>query len=324
MKMRSILAAGVCAATLFVAGQAPAAAAYPDKPIRFVIPFPPGGTSDTLGRLVADGLSKHLGQTVIVENRPGAGTAIGTDHVAKSAPDGYTLLLTSPGVAVNAAMRKNLPYDTERDIEQIVTLSELPMVVYASLDSKLETGKDLVAAAKKNPGTLAYGTAGNGSTGHLTMKLLEHANQIELVHSPFQGSAPSINAAVGNHVQLAADTAYLGKPMVDAGRLKGLMIMSEKRSPLLPDVPTAEEAGLPKQVSSAWFAIAVKRGTPADISAKVNDAAVKTLAEPNVRDALLKMGMDIIGDTPQQADARFHEELKKMAEAVRLSGLAEQ
>ena len=293
---------------------------FPTKPITLVIPFPSGGTSDTLGRMVADGMSKQLGQPVIVENRPGAGTVIGTDHVAKSSADGYTVLLTSPGVAINASMRQSLPYDTKRDIEHIVTIGDLPMAIFASPNSGFNSVADLLAEARKNPETISYGTAGTGSTGHLTVKLMEHLADIKLLHVPFQGSAPSVNAAAGGHVQFAVDTVFLGKPMVEAGKLKALVTFGEARSPLLPDAPTSTESGLPKLVSTAWYAIALKKGTPADVKQKLNASIVKTLSDPKTKDSLQRMGLQIVGDTPEEAEARFQNELEKMANAVRLSG----
>lgn len=292
---------------------------YPSKAIKFVIPYPAGGTSDTLGRLVADGMAKQLQQPVVVENRPGAATVIGVDHLVKAAADGYTVLLTSPAVAINASMRASLPYKTQ-DIQHISTVAELPMAIFAHGNGSLSTVSDIVEAARKNPGTITYGTAGTGSTGHLTMKLVEHLANVELLHVPFQGSAPSVNAAAGNHVQLAVDTVYLGKPMIDAGKLKGVVAFGEQRSSILPETPTAPESGLPKLVSTAWYAIAVKQGTPPDRVAKLNAAITETLAQPAVRESMLRMGLEIIGDTSDESEARFQSELEKMAEAVRLSG----
>lgn len=321
MTLRRLSTAVLYAAAICMTSSTMAAQAFPSKPIKFVIPYPPGGTSDTLGRLVADGMAKQLGQPVIVENRPGAATVIGTDHVAKSQPDGYTVLLTSPGVAINASMRTSLSYDTKRDIEHIATVAELPMAIVAQAKGSLDSVDDILAAARKNPAAVTYGTAGTGSTGHLTIKLMEHLTESELLHVPFQGSAPSVNAAAGNHVQLAVDTVYLGKPMIDAGKLKAIVTFGEQRSSLLPDTPTAQESGLPKLVSTAWYAIALKRGTPADISQKLNTAITITLAQPSVNEALQRMGFQVIGDTPEVAETRFQGEMKKMAEAVSLSGI---
>lgn len=321
MNLRRLSTAFLYTAAICLASPVMAAQAFPSKPIKFVIPYPPGGTSDTLGRLVADGMAKQLGQPVIVENRPGAATVIGTDNVAKSQPDGYTVLLTSPGVAINASMRTNLTYDTNRDIQHIATLAELPMAIFAQAKGSLDSVNDILAAARQNPAAVTYGTAGTGSTGHLTIKLMEHLTKTELLHVPFQGSAPSVNAAAGNHVQLAVDTVYLGKPMIDAGKLKAIVTFGEQRSSLLPDTPTALESGLPKLISTAWYAIAVRRGTPAEITQRLNTAITTTLSQPNVNEALQRMGFQVIGDTPDQAENRFQGEMKKMADAVRLSGV---
>lgn len=307
----ALLALAVTTTAVFASG------AYPTKPIKLVVPFPAGGTSDMVARMLGAGLGARLAQPVIVENRPGAGTALGTDVVAKSAPDGYTLLLTSPGVAINASMRKALPYNTEADLEETATLADLPMAIYASPQSNIKTIPDLVAAARAQPGGLAYGTAGEGSTGHLTMKLFESATSTKLSHIPFQGSAPSMNALLGGHIPLAVDTVYLGAPYVSSGKIVAIATLGKKRSSLLPSVPTAIEAGLPQFESTAWFGIAVRRGTPQPITEQLNQAIAAVMREPRVREALERDGFQVVGDSLAEAGMRFKNELSKMGAAVR-------
>ena len=287
------------------------------KPIRLVVPFPPGGTSDMMGRLLASSLSERLKQTVIVENKPGAGTVIGTDAVAKSAPDGHTLLLGTPGLAINAAMRKgSLPYSTEGDLEAVCDIAELPMVIFASTASGFKSLADVQAAARAQAGTVTYGTAGEGSTGHLSMKLVEQASGIRMSHIPFQGSGPSMNALLGGHLQLNSDTAYLGAPHVNSGKVVGIATLAPTRSRLLPQVPTAAELGV-KVDSSAWYSVFIRRGTPPAVSEQLNAALRAILQEPKVREALEKDGFNVIGNTAAQSQARFQTELGKMAAAVR-------
>jgi tripartite-type tricarboxylate transporter receptor subunit TctC len=293
------------------------AQAFPSKTIRLIVPFPPGGTSDTVGRLFASGLAAQLKQTVIVENRAGAGTVIGSDLVAKSAPDGHTLLLATPGLAINAAMRKgNMPYDTEADLEAVATMVDLPMVVYASPQSGLKTMADVVAAAKAKAGTISYGTAGEGSTGHLGMKLVEQATGTRLSHIPFQGSAASMNALLGGHIQLNVDTTFLGAPHVHAGKAVGIASLSAARSKLMPQVPTAIEQGV-KVESAAWWMLFVRAGTPPAVTEQLNAAIRAVLQDPKTRETLEKDGFQLIGDTQAQARARFKVELANMAAAVR-------
>lgn len=306
-------------AALVVFAAAAHAQQFPSRPLKLVVPFPAGGTSDSVARLLAQGLGERLKQPVVVENRAGAGTVIGAEAVAKSAPDGYTLLLTSPGIAINAAMRKgSLPYDTESDLEPVATLAELPMAMYAGPSRRLATLADVIAAAKAKPGGLSYGTAGEGSTGHLTVKLLEQEAGVKLTHVPFQGSAPSMNALLGGHVDLAVDTAYLGAPHVAANKLVGVATFGSARSKLMPNTPTAIESGLKLQ-SAAWFGISVRGGTPAAVVEQLNAAIAAVMKEQKVRESLEKNGFQVIADTHAQAEARFQAELAKMSAAVRAS-----
>ena len=302
---------------LAFAANASAQPAYPSKLIRLVVPFPPGGTSDLVGRLFASGLSKRLKQPVIVENKPGGGTVIGTDHVAKSAPDGYTLLLGIPGLAINPAVRKDsLPYNTERDLEAVCDVVEMPMVVYASVESGFKSLADVIAAAKKDPGTVTYGSAGENSTGYFSMRLLEQACGVRLLHVPFQGSAASMNALLGGHLQLNCDTSYLGAPYVSTGKIVGIATLAPSRSSLIPNVPTAVEVGVQVE-SAAWWTIFARRGTPPAVSEQINAALRSTLQDPEVRQTLEKDGFTLTGRTIAESQARFKAELAKMAAAVR-------
>lgn len=286
------------------------------KSIRLVVPFPPGGSSDTLGRLMAQGLSERLKQPVVVENRAGAGTVIGTDVVAKSQPDGATLLLTTPALAINATLRAGmLPYEM-KDIEPVITLAEVPMAIYASPSSGFKDLDSVIQAARARPGTVSYGTAGEGSTGQLTMKMLEQAAGVEFEHVPFQGSAPSINALLGGHVQLAVDTAFFGSQYVALGKLIGVVTLGKSRSARLAQTPTALEAGVPVE-SSAWFGIALRAGTHRPTIDMLNENFREVLGQPAVREGLERDGFEVIADKAPEAQARFAREFAKTAAALR-------
>lgn len=315
--MKSLNRRLLLGAALLAFAAAAGAQQFPSKPLKLVVPFPAGGTSDSVARMLAQGLGERLKQPVVVENRAGAGTVIGADAVAKSAPDGHTLLLTSPGVAINAAMRKgSLPYNTESDLEPIATLAELPMAIYAAPSTRFATLADVIAAAKAKPGVVSYGTAGEGSTGHLTIKLLEQVAGVKLTHVPFQGSAPSMNALLGGHVDLAVDTAYLGAPHVATNKIVGIATLGSARSKLMPNAPTALESGVKLQ-SAAWFGISVRGGTPAPVVEQLNAAIAAVMKEHKVRESLEKDGFQVIGDGYPEAKARFKGELAKMSAAVR-------
>lgn len=282
------------------------------RPLRMVIPFPPGGTSDTVGRLIANTLSDRTKRPVVVENRAGAGTVVGADNVAKGPPDGSALLLTSPGVAINAVTRgASLPYHTENDLDPIITLAELPMAIYASKESGIRTLTELVAAANAKPGGLTCGSAGEGSTGHFTMKMLEQVAGIQLNHVPFQGSAPSLNALLGGHIALAIDTAYLGAPHVSSGKIAGVASLGKTRTKLLPAVPTALESNVALE-SVAWFGISVRRGTPATRVDQLNAELRAVMQDARVSETLARDGFQIVADLPDEARARFAAEIKKL------------
>lgn len=313
LNRRGILLTGLSAA---VAGRV-SAQGTPSAVTRLVVPFPAGGTSDNVARLLAQHLSVRMKAPVVVENRAGAGTAIGAAAVAKSTPDGRTLLLTSPGIAINAAMRPaTLGYDTEADLEPVATLALLPMAIYASTASGFRTLQDVLAAARAKPDGISYGTAGEGSTGHLSMKLLEQMAGVKLTHVPFQGSAPSMTALLGGHIALAADTAFLGSQHVAAGKVIGIATLGKTRSRLLPQVPTATEGGTPLE-SAAWFGISVRIGAPRAAVSMLNEHIRAVLREPQVHESLEKDGFEIIADTEADAKASFRTELTKMAAAVR-------
>lgn len=297
----------------------PARAQMGDKPITFVVPWAPGGTSDVLARQLGSALSQELKQTVIVENRAGAGTVIGTNAVAKSAPDGHTILLSTASTTSNASLRKSLPYDTLNDLTPVITVAAQPMVIMVNANSPITDLRGLIERGKQAP-PLNYGSAGEGSVGQLTTELLKSMTGMQLTHIPFAGSAPSVNALLGGHVDLAADTVFLGRPHIVAGKLRALAVSTSARSAVLPNVPTVAESGIKDFSTDAWWGIAVRAGTPQPVVERLNAAFRKVLALPAIKDPLERDGFQLFGDTPEQAAARYKADIAKMAIAVRVSG----
>lgn len=305
----SVLGAG--ALTGPVAGWAQNA--YPTKPITLVVPYPPGGSSDAIGRAIAPKLAEKLGQPVIIDNRPGAGTAVAAGHVARSAPDGYTLLIGSGSMlTLNPAVRKDLPFDPVRSFEQIGLLSRAGMVLVAHKSAPYSTLAQLQAAAKSAPGTLAYGSFGAGTSAHFTAEMAWLAMGVQLLHIPYKGSAPMLADLVGGQVPLAVDTVVTAAPQIRAGKIKALAVASPKRLTSLPDVPTFAEAGFPDIVLESWGTILAPRGLPATVHDKLEKALMATMADAGVRKALASQGVEAVVGSAAQATALIEKELPKM------------
>lgn len=311
------------AAVMLVECRMASAQDFPSRPIHIVVPFPAGGSSDTLIRQIGIELAADLGQPVITENKAGAGTVIGTQVVASSAPDGYWLLVTSGATAANMSLVKSLPFDTEKDFAHVITLVTLPMVVLVNAQSPVTDMNALVAKAKSSVAPLNYGSAGQGSVGHMTCELLRNAAGIPLTHVPFQGSVPSLTSLAGGHIDLACDTVYLGASFVRNGQARALATTGPKRSHLMPQVPTVGELGIAFE-STAWIGLGVRSGTPAEIITKLNVALNRIIRRPNIRAAIEANGFDVLGDTPAEATARFKVEIQNMSRAVELAGLRPQ
>ncbi|NEV78511.1 MULTISPECIES: tripartite tricarboxylate transporter substrate binding protein [unclassified Rhodopseudomonas] len=319
---RRILLCATFAASLVAALPASAQPAdWPNKPLKLIVPFPPGGAADAVGRVVAEKLSEVLKQPVVVENKAGAGTAIAADAAAKAAPDGYTLSLAPAGqLTILPHLNKSLSYDPFKSFAPVSLVAEVPYVIGASADTPATSLKDLIAAAKKEPGKLSYSSCGNGTLCHLSGELFKNLTGTDLLHVPFKGSAPAIQALLGGQVNLSFDTLTILAPQVKSGKVKGLVITSRTRSPLLPDVPTAAEAGLPEFVVSSWFGIVVPAGTPKDIVARLN-TEINALAKlPDVRDRLAAQGLDAIPSTPEAFTKVIHEDYARWGKVVEASG----
>lgn len=311
-----LLAAALLAVSSFVTAQD-----YPTRPIRMVVPFAPGGGSDITGRILADGLRQALGQTIVVDNRAGAGSTIGADIVSKASPDGYTMLLGNISMAFNAALYKNLPYDTLRDFAPVSLVVEQPniMVVHPSLPAK--TLKEFIALARSTPGKLTYGSAGVGSGTHLAVEMLLQTLKIDMVHVPYKGTGPTLIALLGNEISVFLSTFASALPHVKSGRLRAFGVTSAKRANALPEVPTIAEAGIPGFEYSTWYGLLVPGGTPRAIVDKLNKATTGQLNSPEMRQRYLSQGMEPIPSTSAAYAARLKSEAEKWAKVVQAAGI---
>ena len=315
---RPLLAAAVLAALPLAA--ALAQDNFPSRPIKIVVPFPPGGSSDQVARLLANGMKDKLGQPIIIENKAGAGTVIGAEAVAKSPADGYTLLWMTTPFAINASLVKSLPYDTFKDFTPVVDVVAMPLVMIVHPNSPAKSVADLVAMAKKAPGKLSYGSSGNGGSPHLAMEMFKSMAGVFVNHIPYRGSAPSVQDLIAGQTDVVIDTIFLTTPFVQAGKARALAQTGAQRSPYLPDVPTMREAGIAGYEATSWLSMAAPAGTPAAVVQKINAAANEVLKAPAMREQLTKQGMDIIAGTPDEAARRLRVEVDKWGKAVASSG----
>jgi tripartite-type tricarboxylate transporter receptor subunit TctC len=307
------------AAALLAAGAA--AQNYPAKPIKLIVPFPAGSTPDIVGRALGQKLNEAWGQPVVVENKTGAGGNIGTAEAAKSAPDGYTLVIGINGpVAVNKALYKSLPYDPDKDLQPISLLAVGAQMLAVHPSVPAANLKEFVDYVRKNPGKLSYGSVGAGSGSHLTMELLKSQAKLDMVHVPYRGFPPVVQDLIpGNiHATFAIIPAVLGN--VKAGKLKGLAVTSEKRSELAPDVPTIAEQGFPRFDATVWIGLLAPAGLPQEVLAKLAAETRKGMADPELRKRLGSSGFQVVGGTPEQFASFIRSESQKWGEIVRLTG----
>lgn len=314
--VRPLAAALVGGAMLCSAAYAQAQS-YPSKPIRIVVPYTPGGFNDTMARVVGKKLQDAWGQAVIVDNRPGGGTIIGSDHVAKSAPDGYTLLVVGFPLPVNQYLYKKLPYDTAKDFAPVILGGQSPSVMVVNASSPHKTAKDVVAAAKAKPGKLNYGSSGNGTSNHLIMSYFMNVAGIEMTQIPYKGSAPMVAALLGNEVDVNFDNLPHVIPHVKAGKMRALAITSAKRSSLAPEVPTVAELGWPGFEVQVFYGFAAPAQTPPEIVNKLNTEINKILAMDDVKKSFLEAGVEPVGGSVQQFDTFFREQSAKWSKVIK-------
>ncbi len=316
--IRSVL--WLIALLLAVNGASAQAQAYPAKSVRLLVGFTPGGGVDINARLLASKLSELLGQQVVVENRPGAGTNIANEYVARSAPDGYTLLFNSPAVAINMSLYRSPPYDALRDFAGVSVFSESTnlLVVPASLPAK--SLQELVALARAGPGALNYSSAGAGSTQHLAAELFKLRTGTSIVHVPYKGSAPSVAALLAGDVQLSFINPVAVGQHVKTGRLRALAVAGARRTALMPEVPTMKEAGVEGVEVPLWFGMLAPAATPRETVRALAAGVAKAANSPDVRKRLLEQGAEPLGNTPEEFDRLLREDVARWAEVVRVSG----
>jgi len=321
MKSLSQSLVSLLAAAMTVVPAQAAAQTYPTKPVRLMVPFVPGGNTDIIARVVAPEMSKALGQQLVIENRGGAGSTIGTEVVAKSPPDGYTLLLVSAAHVINPAMIKKLPYDSIRDFAPISVVADVPTAFAIHPTLPVKNVKEFIALAKARPGQLNYSTAGRGTVGHLSAELLSSIAQIKMVHIAYKGTGQSITDLIAGHVQLQFSSMPAVINHARAGKLRLLAQTGEKRSAAAKDVPTMLESGVKGFVVSSGFGLLAPAGTPRPVIDRVHGALLKALAEPNVRNNLSGQGADPVGNTPEAYDAFNKAEIAKWIKVARGAGI---
>ena len=308
---------GFTSSQLFAQGSA----AYPEKPITIIAPYPPGGFNDTLGRIVGKKLSDAWGVNVIIENKPGAGTTIGTNFVARSAPDGYTILVAQFPFAANPFIYKSLPYDTSKAFSPVVLAGRAPMVLVVNENSKIKSLGDLLAAAKKSPGKIDYGSSGSGSSEHLAMALFENMANVSLNQIPYKGSTPLLTDLAGGQVEVAFDVFPMVRPFIQSGKIRPIAIATDMRSPLLPQVPTVTEAGLKGYEVSSWHGFMVPSGTPPVIIDKLNKQINSILTQEDIKKTFNEQGVVPDGGTANQFDVFIRKQMEIWKKVVAQAGI---
>jgi tripartite-type tricarboxylate transporter receptor subunit TctC len=318
--MKRLPAVAVIAALLtpLLAG----AQAYPAKPVRIIAPFPPGGTTDTMCRIVAQRLTESLGKQVVVENRPGAAGKIGHEAVAHAAPDGYTLLLTAKGSLVtNRFLYKNLGYDPVNDFAPITVIASAApvMVIHPSLPA--HTVKEFVALAKARPGQLNFGSGGKGTTSHVIGEVFKAATGVKIVHVPYKGGALAVNDLIAGHIELSFSDMVPAVPHIKSGRLRGIAVTTPERSPTIPDVPTMAESGIKEPFPQQWWALAAPRGTPAAIIDRINGDMAQMIQRPEIRERFTDLGVFTVHTTPERMLEMIKNEAPEMQKYLQMAGV---
>ena len=296
------------------------AQSYPVKPVRIVVPYAPGGGVDIVARAVGQELSRRIGQTVLVENRTGAGGNVGSDAVAKAAPDGYTLLMASPANTINPSLYTKMPYDPMRDLVPIALIGSVPTVLIANRSLPVQNVKQLVALAKSRPGALIYGSGGSGTTEHLAGEMFKSAARVDMLHVPYKGGAQVMTDLLGGQIALMFVNQLAALPHVNAGKLKALGVASAERSPALPQVPTFAESGYPELIVSVWWGVMGPAAMPKEIVTQLNREIVAALASPEMKERLQTLSARPIGGTPESFAKFFADEITRWARVVKASG----
>jgi len=291
--------------------------AYPNKPVRIIVPFPAGGSADTLARTIGQKLTESFGQQVLIDNRPGAGGNIGTDAAAKSAPDGYTLLMTPSSIISNPSLYSKLSYDPMKDLMPVTEVAWTPNILVVHPSVPANSVKELIALAKSKPGQLSYASGGNGATNHLAGELFKSMTGIDMVHIPYKGNPVAVLDVLNGQVGVMFDFMITSLPHVKAGKLRALAVTGAKRSPQLPDLPTVAEAGVPGFEAGTWFAVLAPAGTPAAIVKQLNNEIVKILNLPDVKERLYQLGAEPRSGTPEQLATLMKQDMAKWAKVIK-------
>ena len=320
--MLSTLVRAACFALVAAVALPAAAQQWPTKPVRLVVPFPPGGSTDPLARLLGIKLNESLGQQFIVENKPGASGSMGTAFAAKSPPDGYTFVVVFDTHAVNPTLIPNMPFDTAKDLAPVMLIGTAPMAIATNASKPYKTFGDVVKAAKAKPDSVTFGSIGNGSLGHLTMILVQQAAGVQLVHVPYKGGGPMTQDALGGQIELAIGSVALISPHVKGGKLRAVAVTGDKRSQSMPEIPALAEQGFPGFSALAWWGVFAPAGTPQPIIDKLNAELQKALAAPDVRKTLTEtLGMDIVAASPEATQKFLLAEMARWGKVVKDNGI---
>jgi tripartite-type tricarboxylate transporter receptor subunit TctC len=317
-RFNSLAASAVLAPALASSAQAQA---YPNRVVRFVVPFTPGGGIDAIGRIVGGRLSEMWGQQVVIENKPGAGANLGTEFVARAAPDGYTALVTAGAISVNQFLFPSINYDPVKDFAPVSLLCMFPNLVVVPKDSKFRTVADVVAFAKANPGKLTYASPGHGSSPHMSAELFKYMAKVDITHVPYRGAAPGYTDLIAGRIDLHFAVMASGLPLVEAGQLRALAVTTAKRQDSAPDVPTVAETGVPGYDMSSYFALVMPAKTPPEIIRKVNADTNTLLAEPAIKARFDKLGVTPAGSTPEALGAFLKEEMAKWGPVIKAANI---
>jgi tripartite-type tricarboxylate transporter receptor subunit TctC len=321
LKMKKWLSAAlVCLSGVSIAGLAHAQS-WPTKPIKLIVPYPPGGGTDVIARIVQEPLAKELGQQVIIDNRGGAGGSIGSALAAQSPSDGYTVLFTLSSHTINPAIYTKLPFDTEKDFSSVVTVASLPQILVANPNFPAKTVKEVIEMAKAKPGSISYASVGNGSPGHLAGAMMATDAGVDMTHIPYRGGGPAVTDVMAGQVPLLWVSIPAAAQFVKAGKLRALAVSTVKRSAVFPDVPTMVESGFKGFEVDSWYAMFVPAKTPQAIIDRINKAAVNVLAQPEVKERLLGQGAEAVGDTPAQLSGVVKKEIAKWKQVVKSANI---
>jgi tripartite-type tricarboxylate transporter receptor subunit TctC len=295
-------------------------AKYPNQPIRMIVGYAPGGGSDIMGRLMADQITQAMGQRIIVENRAGAAQNVAAEYVAKAPADGYTLFMSSAALGINVSLYPKLNYDPVKDFDPVAVFATSPNLLLVHPSFPANNVREFLDALKKNPGKYNYSSSGSGSSQHLSGELLKLMTQTDITHVPYKGTSPSMTALAGGEVHFSFSNIPAAQPLMEAGKIKAIAITGSKRSLLLPDLPTMEEAGLPGFVTQTWYGLLAPAGTPAEIIKELNAVVVKAVENPEFRARLGKLGADPIGESPEYFRKMLLEEIERWSKVVKASG----